>query len=284
MKRRFTPVLIIIIVVFSAVFCFAGYKLVSELVAAGKEKSAFTELSQLRRRASSEAAAATVVPDSGGEDREQAAQATESEAPETGEEEQLPPEPLPEYLPIYELNSDFFGWLTIEGTDIDYPVVYTPEEPEYYLRRAFDGTYSHSGVPFLDANCRPDGDYFLIYGHNMKNMTMFGQLAYFLEEDFCREHPVINFDTLYEKHEYEVMAVFLTSVDYYTDDGSFHYYEYYDLPDEETFSEYVKQVKQASVCDTGVNASFGDSILVLSTCNYHTEDGRLVVVAREVGK
>lgn len=103
---------------------------------------------------------------------------------------------------MYEKNADFFGWITIEGTLIDYPVMYFLDRPEHYIKRAFDGTDSVSGSLFIDDACPADGNYYLIYGHHMKNKTMFGQIPYYADQSYCEEHPVIRFDTLYEQREY----------------------------------------------------------------------------------
>lgn len=198
----------------------------------------------------------------------------------------IPPEPeltsLPEYAQLYEMNGEFFGWLSIEGTDIDYPVMYTPDDPEKYLRRAFDGSYSGSGVPFVDGNCPADGSYYLIYGHHMNNGTMFGSLPEYQEEEFCKEHPVIRFDTLYEQREYVVMAAFFSRIYGKDEQGVFRYYEYFDLSNPAIFEEYVRQVSSAALYDTGITAEYGDELLALSTCNYHTADGRFVVVAKRI--
>ena len=198
------------------------------------------------------------------------------------EEADSEPEILPQYLPLYERNPDFFGWLSIEGTDIDYPVMYTPEDPEHYLRRAFNGSYSSSGVPFVDGNCPAGGSYYLIYGHHMNNGTMFGMLPKYQEEEFCKEHPVIRFDTLYEQREYVVMAAFFSRIYGKDEQGVFRYYEYFDLSDPAVFKEYVCQVSTAAIYDTGITAEYGDELLALSTCNYHTADGRFVVVAKRI--
>ena len=291
-KHRFNPILTVVLILFIGVFCFSGYKLASELIRARNENNAFMELAEIKRQAQSEVNSQTPrdTIDASGMKREEPADNPNPEQiiPDhlnepINEPEEPIEEQLPEYQPIYEMNPDYFGWLTIEGTAFDYPVVFTPEQPERYLHLAFDGTYSNSGVPFLDGNWSGNENYFLIYGHNMKNGTMFGQLLPYMDPAYQREHPIIQFDTLYVRHSYEVMAVFLTKV-YYTDEeyqNAFRYYEYLDLADEQTFAEYIREVKKAAMYDTGVDAKFGDSILVLSTCNYHTEDGRFVVVARE---
>lgn len=199
--------------------------------------------------------------------------------------ESLDTEPgiLPQYAALWEQNNDMAGWLSIEGTDIDYPVMFTPEQPEYYLHRAFDGSYAASGSLFIGEGCAPDSSHVIIYGHHMKNGTMFGSLPLYAKEDYAQEHPVISFDTLTQKGEYEVMAAFYSQV--YTkdtDDRVFRYYAYKDLSQKEVFEDYVQQAKAASLYDTGVEAAFGDQIITLSTCSYHTENGRFVVVARKM--
>lgn len=111
---------------------------------------------------------------------------------------------------------------------------------------------------------------------------MFGQLPRYANKDFWEDHPVIRFDTLYEQREYIVIAAFLSRIYDKEERGVFRYYEYFDLSDEAVFSEYVQQVKAAALYDTGIDAEYGDELLVLSTCNYHTADGRFVVVAKRV--
>lgn len=188
---------------------------------------------------------------------------------------------LPEYAALYEENNDLFGWVQIPDTRLNYPVMYTPEDPEYYLRRAFDGSDSDSGVPFLDGDCTEHGGNYLIYGHNMNAGTMFALLPSYARQDFWEEHPVIRFDTLYERGDYAVMAAFYSQVYDVDAQGVFRYYQYTDLSSPERFREYVEQVKAAALYDTGITAEYGDQLLTLSTCNYHTGDGRFVVVARK---
>lgn len=188
---------------------------------------------------------------------------------------------LPGYAALYEENPDLFGWVQIEGTRLSYPVMFTPDDPEYYLRRAFDGSESTSGVPFLDGGCPENGGNYLIYGHNMSGGTMFALLPSYAERDFYEEHPVIRFDTLFEQGEYDVMAAFYSKA-YDTDEQDvFRYYQYTDLSSPERFQEYVEQVQAAALYDTGITAEYGDQILTLSTCSYHTDNGRFVVVARK---
>lgn len=164
---------------------------------------------------------------------------------------------------------------------MDYPVMYTPQEPEYYLRRAFDKSDSISGVPFLDGSYVESGNHYLVYGHNMKNGTMFHALLDYAKPEFWKEHPTIAFDTLQEDGAYTVLGVFYSRVYCQDETGVFRFYSYPDLSDPELFQEYVDNVEAVSLYDTGETAEYGDTLLTLVTCSYHTENGRFVVVARK---
>lgn len=198
----------------------------------------------------------------------------ETEEPET-------PVILTQYQELYEKNSDTVGWLSIEGTQIDYPVMQC-EDDEYYLHHDFYGEESKYGCLYVrnraDVN---DGTNFIIYGHNMKDGSMFGELDLYWQESFYLEHPTILFDTLYEKRSYEIMAVFPSQV-YEDEDEVFKYYQFYEAESREAFEDFYKNMKELSLYDTGVEASFGDTFLTLSTCAYHVTDGRFVVVAKRV--
>ena len=195
-------------------------------------------------------------------------------------------DPQRNYRPLLEENQHLAAWLTIEGTGVDYPVLYTPEEPEYYLRRAFDGSYAVSGSLFIGADCVPDGSNVLIYGHEMKDGSMFGELDRYAQEEYARAHPEIFYDRIWEDGSYErrtflVMAAFYSQVYQVEEENVFRYYYGTDLSEEAAFENYVTQVEAASIYDLGVTAKYGDRLLTLSTCSYHTQDGRFVIVARE---
>lgn len=185
------------------------------------------------------------------------------------------------YIELKEENSDFFGWLSIEGTQLDYPVMFTPDRPQYYLRRDFYGNSSNSGVPFLDDNYTEGCGNYLIYGHNMHNGTMFATLLSYEDKQFWQEHPTINFDTLNEQRTYAILGVFFEEIRDYDSQEGFLYFEYIDVSNEEVFNEYITRVKSISLYDTGVQANYGDQLLTLSTCSYHTDGGRFVVVAKK---
>lgn len=258
--------------------------LVKELIQAEKEKAAFAELSAIVAEAKEQETpqAQTIPPvEYAPEPIVIHVETAVTVPPATPIPTPTPaPVPLPQYAHLYEQNADFFGWLSIDGTNIDYPVMYSPDRPEYYLNRAFDGSDSNSGSLFIDGACPADGNYYLIYGHHMRNKTMFGQLPMYADKSYYEEHQTIHFDTLYEQREYQVIAVFYSRIYEKNEAGVFRYYEYTDLSDQEVFDEFIRQVKTAAIYDTGLSAEYGDELIALSTCNYHTEDGRFVVVAK----
>ena len=182
---------------------------------------------------------------------------------------------------LYAMNNDFFGWLKIEDTVIDYPVMYSPDEPERYLHMDFDGNYSESGELFMDADCDPYGYHYLIYGHHMFNGSMFGNLPKYEDEDYFNEHRTLRFDTRSEMGEYEIFAVFYSQI-YDESEDVFKYYNCANLNDEGTYNYYVQNVKALSIYETGVTPQYAEKIVTLSTCNYHTDDGRFIVAARKI--
>lgn len=209
------------------------------------------------------------------------------------QEEDATPEPLseemegdfilPEYRELWEQNQDLSGWLTIEDLGIDYPVMSTPDDPEYYLRRGFDKKEAVSGSLFTGEGCFAGGGNTIIYGHHMKDGTMFGNLDRYSQESYARAHSVIRFDTLTEKGEYQVIGAFYSRIYSLKEKDAFRYYWYIDLRKKESFEEYTDRVKASSLYDLGVDAAFGDELLTLSTCSYHEKEGRFVVVAKKTG-
>lgn len=196
--------------------------------------------------------------------------------------EQETPAILEKYAAFYEKNSDMIGWLSIEGMVIDYPVMQC-EDDEYYLHHDFYGNEDKYGCLYVraKADVNTPGTNFIIYGHNMKDGSMFGDLDLYRDESFYLEHSRISFDTLYEERTYEIVAVFLSQV-YNSDEDVFKYYQFYQADTQEEFDYFYKNIKKLSLYDTGVSAEFGDTFLTLSTCAYHVEDGRFVVVARKI--
>ena len=189
---------------------------------------------------------------------------------------------LPQYQALWEQNQDLAGWVSIPGTAVDYPVMHTALDEEYYLRRAFDGSDSVSGTPFLAADCFEGCGNYIVYGHNMKDGSMFAALLSYAEPAFWEQHPTICFDTLGEEGTYQVLAAFYADVALRDAGVEFPFYAYTDLRDADAFAAYMEQVEEAAVYETGVTAEPGGQLLTLSTCSYHTADGRFVVVAVRV--
>ena len=182
------------------------------------------------------------------------------------------------YGALFEQNQDFIGWISIDGTNINYPVMQTPTNPDYYLKHSFEKTWSDYGVPYIDEACIMGiSNNVVIYGHHMNDGSMFVDLCNYTEEDFWREHPVIHFDTLSSLGEYEIVAVFKFN----TNKETFKYNEWATMNEDE-FNEYMQEVHARQLYDTGVDAEFGDQLLTLSTCEYTYKNGRFVVVAKKV--
>lgn len=190
---------------------------------------------------------------------------------------------LPEYAELYQQNNDLIGWICIEDTKINYPVMQSVSNPDFYLKHGFDKGYTNYGCPYVGENCdvTKPSDNLIIYGHHMKDGSMFSNLEKFKNKDFWKEHRTIRFDSLYEKQTYEVIAVFKTVV--YTDSANeFRYYRFSDAETPEQFDEYISKCKEKALYDTGVSAEYGDKLITLSTCEYSNANGRLVLVAKKV--
>ena len=197
--------------------------------------------------------------------------------PETGEQIQI----LPELSELYPLNTDLVGWLTIPGTNVDYPVVQRPESTDYYLHRDFYGNYDSHGCLYVKEQCDviTPSDNITIYGHRMKDHTMLGHLAKYERKDFWQEHQYLFFDTLTEHHTYQIIYVFITTA---TVGEGFPYHLFVDAEDEAAFDSFLLNCARHSLYDTGLTASYGDKLITLSTCEYTQENGRLVVVAKRI--
>ena len=197
---------------------------------------------------------------------------------------------------LYELNDDTIGWLTIDDTNIDYPVMQSMEDEEYYLERGFDKEYNSNGCLIMDTDSvvgsgTKDNDYadgtlpstnLIIHGHHMKNGEMFGNLDKFKDVKYFKDHRIIEFSSLYENREYEICAVFLSQVYLKTQTDVFKFYNFFQADTEEEFNDFYDNIKKLSLYDTGVTAKYGDEFITLSVCAYHVENGRLVVVGKRI--
>ena len=190
---------------------------------------------------------------------------------------------LDKYKSLFEMNEDMAGWIKIENTNIDYPVMVTPNAPDYYLYRAFDKTSSQSGTPFIGDGVSIESESVIIHGHNMKDGSMFADLEKYEKEDFWRENPTFTFDTIYEERTFEVVSVIRTRV-LYTHEEGFRYYRYSgDLEPKEKMKLF-EEFKKLELYDTGAEVKNEDKLVMLSTCGYHEENGRIVLLGRLISE
>lgn len=190
---------------------------------------------------------------------------------------------LPELAELYQQNGDLAGWIRIEDTNINYPVMHTPDNPDFYLKHGFDKEYSDYGCPYVQENCdvQLPSDNVILYGHHMKNGSMFADLEMFKNQDFWQEHKIISFSTVTDRYEYEIISVFKTFV-YSDSPEAFKYYHFVSAEMPEDFSAYIDRCKELALYETGVLAEYGDKLITLSTCEYSRTNGRLVVVAKRI--
>jgi sortase B len=194
-------------------------------------------------------------------------------------------------LKLKEENGDLVGWLTIEGTKVDYPVMQTPDDQDFYLHRDFEKQYSSAGTLFAsdisrigtdtDTDTDAPSDVITIYGHMMKAGTMFGGLKKYTDASYRESHRMIRFDTLTEERTYEIVCVYKTAVGTGLE-SEFKYYNYADFEDEAAYDQYIGQSISRQFYSTGVETAFGDEFIQLSTCEYSQANGRLVILARRV--
>lgn len=194
---------------------------------------------------------------------------------------EVPEGMIKEYSLMYALNNDMVGWIEVPGTSIDYPVVQSPYQTDFYLRRNFYKEKATCGTIYAREKCdiSKPSDNVTVYGHNMRNGTMFADLHKYEKKDFWQDNSLVYFDTMYEYHTYEIFAVFISSADL---SKGFSYHTFDDADNAAEFDEFVKTCKELALYDTGITPQYGEKLLTLSTCDKSIEDGRLVVVARRI--
>lgn len=246
MKKILRNVLIVICL---CTFCFSAYKIFDYYYGTYKNKKMINDLTELIK------------------DDNQGKKMTFSE----------------QYSNLLKQNSDMIGWINIPDSNVNYPVMQTPLDEEFYLRRGFDTSWEMRGSLFLnkEADIKNESDNMIIYGHNMNDHTMFGDLDKYKDKDFYLKHKTFTFDTVYHRSTYEIFAVF-KMVDEKDSDTYIDYYNFFNITDANEFNNQINRYKTMSFYDTGITPEFGDKLLTLSTCEYSKENGRLVVVARKV--
>ena len=180
-------------------------------------------------------------------------------------------------------NEEIIGWLEIEGTNINYPVLQASDN-DYYLTHNYKKEKASTGSIFLDKDFDliNGSSNYLIYGHRNKSGLMFEDLMKYAKEDFYKEHTKIKFTTNKDDSIYEILSVFYSRVYYKSEQNVFRYYYFVNANNEQEYNDFVNNAKKVSLYDTGVTAKYGDQLLTLSTCEYSQEDGRFAVVCKKI--
>lgn len=273
-KRKYRLIYLsmaLLALVLIGVLSFAVYKLNTEYIPQQKEAKRFEELRGL----------AYTDDDSGGYEPqfdENGAEIKPLETTTTGAR-------VPHYTleQLFSMNSDMVGWLTIPDTVVDYPVMHTPDDVEHYLHTDFDGSYSFSGCLFVGDHCGINDDFFVIYGHNMNNGTMFGSIDAYTDYGYWASHPDVILKTGTETRLYKIFAAFATKV-YDEDDDSddFRYYDAVGNRTKEAYDAAVEDILALSELDSGLKPNYPAQIAFLSTCAYHDDNGRFVLAAYRI--
>lgn len=178
-------------------------------------------------------------------------------------------------------NADVKGWIRIEDTIINYPILQTTDN-DYYLTHNYKKEKSKYGSIFINtnSNLKDVNSNVIIYGHNMKDGQMFTDLLKYQDKSFYEEHPTIKIVTEESEKQYEIIYVFKSRIFYQDEKNVFRYYKYYSFENENKYNEYINNCKKEQLYDTGKTATYGDQLITLITCEYSQENGRLVVVAK----
>lgn len=264
MSKTKRIVLYILIAVFSLGFIISGVILAREYSMRARDNDTFDELATLIELPPTES---VVYDHSYSEDELSADDEETSQPPVTVVHKR-------NLEPVIERNPDCVGWIYIENTQVNYPVVHTPKEPEKYLHLSFDLKYSAYGVPFLDYRCKTDSDNIILYGHNMKDGSMFATVRPYMEKDYFLEHPTVEFETVDGCKTYSVFA--LASVK-----ASDSWYSNIDFKDREQYINAVKRIMSKSLYETNVLPEYGKQIITLSTCYGAERDDRIILLAVE---
>ena len=251
MKRK--NVLKVLSLPLTALMLVSGWQIYSALSLQQKAKDEFAELAALVAPPTSKLTTTALL---------------EETAPSQDSTE--PTEALRDLTELFAQNAECIGWLNIPETEIDYPVMHTPDEPQKYLYQSFYGEYSPNGVPFLDFRCDETSN-LIIYGHHMRNGAMFAPLINYTDADFCAEHPVIELQTVAGLSRYTVFAV----AEVQKTDA---WYKFIRTTSRMEFDEQIAALLDKVNYSTGVAPTYGQQLLTLSTC-YGGEDGRLIIAA-----
>lgn len=185
---------------------------------------------------------------------------------------------LPFIEELQQRNPDVVGWITVDGTEIDYPVVQA-EDNEYYLKRDWLGADNSAGAIFMDYRNDPEGlrerkSHTILYGHHRQDGSMFQNLMNYKDESYFRENQTFEVTDQYGSHTFEIFSAYVTGTDFYFIETRF--------PQDEDFETFIDSIEERSMFDTDIEVTAEDHILTLSTCTYEYDDARYVVHARRV--
>ena len=179
---------------------------------------------------------------------------------------------------LYEQNEDIVAWIKIDNSNINYPIMQTIKNPNYYLRKNFYKEYSYYGTPYLSEQCNINSnDNLIIYGHHIKGFKMFGELEHYKNKEYYDKHKTINIYTLNDERKYEIIYVFRTFTN-----TKFDYYNHINFNDESEFNTFNSKCKELAFFDTQIQCNYGDKFITLSTCDYTSENARFVVIAKQI--
>ena len=242
--KKFFSIYNILIMVLALVFAFSAFMLVRSIVIGKKEQNKFEDIKELVIEVEREVA--------------------------EGEPE---PEKVRDISAVLAANNECIGWIHIDGTIIDYPVMHTPIVPEKYLHANFEGKYSYSGTPFMDARCKKDSTNTILYGHNMKNGTMFNQLRWYRSKEHLDKYPYIEYQTADGVRKFRIFAVALIP-------ANDKWYSFIEADTESAYNNRLQYLKSIQYYNSGVAApTYPQKLITLSTCS---GEGRYIVVGYEV--
>ncbi len=179
---------------------------------------------------------------------------------------------------LYEQNKDIIAWIRINNSNINYPIMQTKNNPNFYLRKNFYKAYSYYGTPYLSEQCNINtSDNLIVYGHHIKNSKMFGELENYKRQEYYNNHKIVNIYTLNDKRKYEIIYIFKTIIN-----KDFDYYNYINLNDESEFNTFKNKCEKLAFFNTQIECDYKDKFITLSTCDYTSENARLVIIAKMI--
>ena len=285
MKKRAKKIgFILAILLLLCIFFFCGWKVISYFAEGARSEAQYDELSDMLQEARPTEDATTPTFDWSSLERLPEEEIIEMpDSPyiivtnsQTGKLAVM----LPEYEPLFQINSDIVGWISIEGTNIDYPVVQRKDITNYYIYRDFYGRQIMRGCIYVKEDCDvfAPTDNVVMYGHMMQDGSMFADLSKYTSKKFWQEHQFVQFDTLRGRHTYQIVCVFKTTAN----SGGFPYHTFVEAEYDSDWDDFWVQCQENAFYDTGLDINCNDKIITLSTCEYTLKNGRLVVVAKRV--